>query len=142
VDATIETALPRPRTLPVKGAGTILLVEDDDAVRHVTARILRDNGYTVLETRRPSEARVLCAESKTTIDLLLTDIVMPETSGPKLAQELSSLYPSLHVLYMSGYSGVAPLYDRSVSGEAAYIEKPFAASALVEKVREAMRGTH
>ena len=140
VDATVDPTLPRrPRTIPVKGAGTILLVEDDDAVRHVAARILRDNGYTVLETRRPSEALGVCAERKTAIDLLLTDIVMPETSGPKLAEELSSLYPSVRVLYMSGYSGVAPI-DRSAGGDAGYIEKPFAASALVEKVREALSG--
>ena len=139
VDARIETVLPRrPRTIPVKGAGTILLVEDDDAVRHVAARILRDNGYTVLETRRPSEARSVCAESKMHIDLLLTDIVMPETSGPKLAEELASRYPSLRVLYMSGYSGVAPVSN--MAGDAGYIEKPFAASALVEKVRAAMQG--
>ena len=139
VDATMETAPPRrSRTIPVKGVGTILLVEDDDAVRHVAARILRDSGYTVLETRRPSEALKICAESKSAIDLLLTDIVMPETSGPKLAQELSSRYPTLRVLYMSGYSGVAPIADRGMVGGASYIEKPFAASALTEKVREVL----
>jgi len=139
VDASIETAQPkRSRTIPVKGAGTILLVEDDDAVRHVAARILRDNGYTVLETRRPSEALTICAESKSSIDLLLTDIVMPETSGPKLAEELSSRYPNLRVVYMSGYSGVAPVSTRGMLGDASYIEKPFAASALTEKVREAL----
>jgi CheY-like chemotaxis protein len=142
VDAGLDTALPRrPRSIPVKGAGTILLVEDDDAVRHVAARILRDNGYTVLETRRPSEAISVCAESETPIDLLLTDIVMPETSGPKLAERLTALYPNLRVLYMSGYSGVAPVSDGAVAGDAGYIEKPFAASALAEKVRETMRGT-
>ncbi|HMJ56230.1 MAG TPA: response regulator [Polyangiaceae bacterium] len=141
VDAVTDIAQPRrPRTIPVKGAGTILLVEDDEAVRHVAARILRENGYTVLETRRPSEALSVCAESKTPIDLLLTDIVMPETSGPKLAEELSARYPSLRVLYMSGYSGVAPTSTRSIAADAGYIEKPFAASALAEKVRQAMRG--
>jgi two-component system, cell cycle sensor histidine kinase and response regulator CckA len=114
IDASIETAQPRrSRTIPVKGAGTILLVEDDEAVRHVAARILRDNGYTVLETRRPSEALRVCAEHHASIDLLLTDIVMPETTGPKLAEELSSRYPNLRVLYMSGYSGVAPKSERA-----------------------------
>ncbi|HMI85899.1 MAG TPA: response regulator [Polyangiaceae bacterium] len=138
VDANMVPAAPRrPRTIPVKGAGTILLVEDDEAVRHVTARILRDNGYTVIETRHPSEALHVCAEGQA-IDLLLTDIVMPEKSGPKLAAELSLLQPGLRVLYMSGYSGIAPISGRSVPGEAGYIEKPFAASALAEKVRDAM----
>jgi two-component system, cell cycle sensor histidine kinase and response regulator CckA len=141
IAASVDAAQPRrSRTLPVKGVGTILLVEDDDAVRNVTARILRDNGYTVLETRRPSEALSICAESGATIDLLLTDIVMPETSGPRLAAELSSRHPKLRVVYMSGYSGVAPVSDRGRLGEANYIEKPFAASALAEKVREAIEG--
>jgi FixJ family two-component response regulator len=71
---------------------------------------------------------------------LLTDIVMPETSGPKLAKQLYALYPGLRVLYMSGYAGVAPISDRSAVGGAGYIEKPFPASALAEKVREVMRG--
>jgi DNA-binding NtrC family response regulator len=91
----------------------------------------------VIETRHPSEALHVCAEGQA-IDLLLTDIVMPEKSGPKLAAELSLLQPGLRVLYMSGYSGIAPISGRSVPGEAGYIEKPFAASALAEKVREAM----
>jgi PAS domain S-box-containing protein len=139
VDATADPAQPRrARALPVKGTGTILLVEDDEAVRHVAARILRENGYTVIETRRPSEALAICAESGATIDLLLTDIVMPETSGPRLAAELSSRHPKLRVLYMSGYSGVAPVSDRGSLGDVRYIEKPFAASALAEKVREAL----
>jgi two-component system, cell cycle sensor histidine kinase and response regulator CckA len=93
----------------------------------------------VIDTRSPTEALRLCAEGTATIDLLLTDIVMPETSGPKLAEKLSSLYPDLRILYMSGYSGVAPPSERSAPGEAGYIEKPFAASALAEKVREALR---
>ncbi|MET0595829.1 MAG: response regulator, partial [Polyangiaceae bacterium] len=128
----------RPRTIPAQGAGTILLVEDDEAVRHVAARILRESGYTVFETRRPSEARSVCAEKKPAIDLLLTDIVMPETSGPKLAEELSAMCPAMRVVYMSGYSGVAPETAGAAVGDAGYLEKPFAASALTEKVREAL----
>jgi PAS domain S-box-containing protein len=143
VDGTVETTVPRrPRTIPVKGAGTILLVEDDEAVRQVAARILRENGYTVFETRKPSEALGICADGKRPIDLLLTDIVMPEASGPKLAEELAVLYPGIRVLYMSGYSGVAPTStERSLVGDAGYIEKPFAASALAEKVREALESS-
>jgi CheY-like chemotaxis protein len=141
VDATLDVTVPRrPGTIPVRGAGTVLLVEDDDAVRHVAARILRDTGYTVLETRRPSEALNMCAGGKLAVDLLLTDIVMPETSGPKLAEQLSALYPGIRVVYMSGYSGVAPVTERTLVGAAGYIEKPFAASALAEKVREALEG--
>jgi two-component system cell cycle sensor histidine kinase/response regulator CckA len=143
VDGAIDAAgARRPRTIPVKGAGTILLVEDDEAVRHVAARILRESGYTVFETRRPSEARSICADcadKKLAIDLLLTDIVMPETSGPKLAAELSALYPAMRVVYMSGYAGVAPLTGGETES-AGYLEKPFAASALAEKVRNALAG--
>jgi CheY-like chemotaxis protein len=141
VDASIDATAPRrPRTVPVKGAGTVLLVEDDDAVRHVAGRILRENGYTVLETRRPSEALSVCASGERAVDLLLTDIVMPETSGPKLAEQLSALYPTIRVVYMSGYSGVAPVNEQTFGGSAGYIEKPFSASALAEKVRQALEG--
>jgi DNA-binding NtrC family response regulator len=82
----------------------------------------------------------MCAGGQCAVDLLLTDIVMPETSGPKLAGQLSALYPSLRVVYMSGYSGVAPVSESTFAGAAGYIEKPFSASALAEKVREAIEG--
>jgi len=133
---TAAASSPRlTKAAPANGTGTILLVEDDEAVRHITARILRDRGYTVLETRRPSEARDICAQRGTSIDLLLTDVVMPETSGPRLAEELSQAYPQLRVLYMSGYAGAALEHAGWLDTGAAYLEKPFTPGSLAEKVR-------
>jgi PAS domain S-box-containing protein len=124
----------QPKAQVANGVGTILLVEDDEAVRHVTARVLRERGYTVLETRRPSEARNLCQTHSAAIDLLLTDIVMPETSGPRLAEELSQSYPQMRVLFMSGYAGAALEHAGWLDNGAAYLEKPFSPGSLADKV--------
>jgi len=122
------------------GTGTLLIVEDDSAVRQVAARVLRDRGYTVLEARRPSEARRICAEHGSTIDLLLTDVIMPECTGTELARELSQLHPRLRVVYMSGYPGGAASRVGALSPGAAYLEKPFSPATLSEKIAGAMRG--
>jgi DNA-binding NtrC family response regulator len=115
-----------------------LLVEDEDAVRNVTARMLESRGYSVLEARDADAARAACAEHGSRIDLLLTDIVMPKTSGPKLAEELRMKHPALRVLYMSGYSGAAVSRHASLPEGVGYLEKPFTASALSAKIRDAL----
>jgi signal transduction histidine kinase/response regulator RpfG family c-di-GMP phosphodiesterase len=126
---------PRRTVSPAAASATILLVEDDDAVRQVTARMLKSRGYTVIEARGAGEARTACAEKGDGIDLLLTDIVMPETSGPKLAEELKGAYPRLRVLFMSGYSGAAVARHGAIGEGVAYLEKPFTGSSLSAKVR-------
>jgi two-component system cell cycle sensor histidine kinase/response regulator CckA len=90
----------------------------------------------VLETRRPADARNLCIERGTSIDLLLTDVVMPEISGPKLADELSQICPQLRVLFMSGYPQGAVAKGGSLGTDISYVEKPFTPASLLEKVRE------
>ena len=115
-------------------AGTILLVEDEAAVRQIALRILRNRGYTVLEARSPSEARAQCVEHGSSIDLLLTDVVMPECSGLQLARELLQKYPRMQVVYMSGYPGGAAARDGAVEPGSQYIEKPFSPASLLEKV--------
>ncbi len=118
-----------------RGAGTVLLVEDEDAVRRVAARTLREQGYTVLEAQGVAEARQLCEQHRATIDLLLTNVVMPELSGPKLAEELTVILPGLRVLFMSGYSGNA--FQHSVMPAASsFVEKPFTPAVLARKVAE------
>jgi PAS domain S-box-containing protein len=118
-------------------SATVLLVEDEDAVRHVTARILREQGYTVLEARRAGEARTLAEKHAGTIDVLLIDVVMPEISGPKLAEELSASAPSLRVLLMSGYSG-GLMQEAATASGTPYLEKPFTPNALSKKLREVL----
>jgi PAS domain S-box-containing protein len=119
--------------------GTILLVEDDPSVRHITARILRRHGYVVVEASRPSEARSI-SEVGDPIDLLLTDLVMPEMTGVKLADELTLARPGLRVLYMTGYAGAALNAAQSdlLDPEERVIQKPFTSDALLDRVRAAM----
>jgi two-component system, cell cycle sensor histidine kinase and response regulator CckA len=121
------------------GSGTILLVEDDPSVRHITARILRRHGYIVLEASRPSEARAVCAAGDH-VDLLLTDLVMPEMTGVKLADELTLRRPGLRVLYMTGYAGATLNQAQSdlLEPEERVIQKPFTSDALLDRVRAAL----
>ena len=120
-------------------SGTILLVEDDPSVRHITARILRRHGYIVVEASRPSEARAI-SETGDNVDLLLTDLVMPEMTGVKLADELTLGRPGLRVLYMTGYAGAALNQAQSelLDPEERVIQKPFTSDALLDRVRAAM----
>jgi signal transduction histidine kinase/CheY-like chemotaxis protein len=118
--------------------GTILLVEDNEAVRMVAARILRGGGHTVFETSFASEARRLCQERPDEIDLLLFDVVMPQTSGPTLAAELGELCPNARVLFMSGYSGSNSSTDGSWRSRATFLEKPFTPATLLETVRQTL----
>ena len=116
---------------------TVLVVEDEYAVRDVIRRILEWNGYTVLEARDPAGALRLSETHDAPIDLLLTDVVMPEMSGRELAQRILVSRPETRLLYMSGYRdealGRGVLPDGGV-----FIEKPFTAAALTAKVREVL----
>jgi PAS domain S-box-containing protein len=136
--ATVDRISSPPDAPKSPAAGTVLVVEDDAAVRQVAVRILRAEGYTVLEARRPSEARVLCTVHGAGIDLLLTDIIMPECTGLQLAQELTHLHPNMRVLYMSGYPGGAAKRSGALAPWAPYVEKPFSPAVLLEKVRTAL----
>jgi two-component system, cell cycle sensor histidine kinase and response regulator CckA len=130
----LEEAVASP--WPAHGVETILLVEDDAAVRVIAASILTRHGYIVLEARDASEA-VRMAEDGTRIDLLLTDIVMPGRSGLELARELTDTHSGLRVLCMSGY------HDRDPAAAPypcvwSMIEKPFVPTALLQAVREVL----
>ncbi|HTA89050.1 MAG TPA: response regulator [Polyangiaceae bacterium] len=125
----------QPLSVAARSAsGTILLVEDDPAVRQIAVRILRNRGYTVLEARSPGEARTQCIVHGPSVDLLLTDVVMPGCSGPQLARELVQKHPRVQVLFMSGYPGGANVGDGALVPGSHYIEKPFSPAALAEKV--------
>ena len=117
---------------------TILVVEDQDLVRELVAEVLQLEGYTVLEAANGREAFELAASYPKSIELLLTDMVMPDESGPELADRIRALRPELKVVYMSGYD--ATLTDKRLCGEMrrAYLQKPFTAVALAEKVRETL----
>ncbi len=120
------------------GSGTILLVEDEDAVRSLVEAILTSDGYTVLVAESGDEAVRLCRTFGSAIDILLTDVVMPGISGPELAKSLVALRPALRVVYMSGYAGEY-LDDEGVSADGAVLlQKPFTAANLEEKIRQVL----
>ncbi|HTA47431.1 MAG TPA: response regulator [Bryobacteraceae bacterium] len=142
--ATFEILLPRTRENPGDGAGvraagkvgvqTILLVDDEDGVRHVMQSFLRVEGYQTLEARDAAEAESIAQTCKTPIHLLITDVLLPGVKGPQLAERLKRLQPDMRVLFVSGY----PL-DSLETGEATnppLLLKPFAGLDLIRSVRK------
>jgi CheY-like chemotaxis protein len=133
-----EEAAPTAKRLPPptarQGEGeTILVVEDEQAMREVAVRILRRNGYRVLEAADGHEA--LSTLDGHACDLLLTDVIMPQMSGRELVERVRERLPDLPVLYMSGYSRGVLGPQRALDSSVALIQKPFSEQALVEKVR-------
>ena len=114
---------------------TVLLVEDEDAVRAIISAVLRRRGYTVIEAAQPADASALFDRFADEIDLLLTDVVMPDMNGPSLAQRLVARRPDLRVLFISGYADVVRPSDIA-NPNVGFLGKPFEASALAARVRE------
>jgi PAS domain S-box-containing protein len=123
------------------GAGTVLVVEDEEAVRTLACRVLRGKGYRVLEAASADLALAILGGSTDPIDLLLTDVVMPGMSGPVLADRLLGRHPSLRVLYMSGYAEEAIERQGSLPAGGELLEKPFTADQLARRVRAAIAGS-
>jgi PAS domain S-box-containing protein len=121
-----------------RGSETILLVEDEDVVRGLARQILEQAGYHVLDAPGGDEAIRLCRELRGPIDLLLTDVVMPETSGREVAECLTKLRPATRVLYMSGYTDDAIVHHGVLDSDVEFIQKPFTPIALAQKVREVL----
>ena len=122
-----------------KGTETILVVEDEMEVRKLVAQILKGQGYTVIEASGGEEALKVARESTgRKIDLLLTDVVMPEMSGRELAETLPFRHPGLKILYMSGYTDNAIAHHGVLEEGINYIQKPFTLEALARKVREVL----
>lgn len=121
-----------------RGTETILLVEDDAAVRGLAHTLLVRDGYTVLEASNAEGANTLCDHHPNPIDLLVTDIVMPGISGWRLAADLRAKRPEMKVLYMSGYAEGAPFENTEVAATTAFLEKPITPESLARKVREAL----
>jgi CheY-like chemotaxis protein len=120
------------------GTETILLVEDEDAVRRMAFELLQSNGYNVLDASDGAEAITLCKDHTGTIDLMLTDVVMPRLGGRQLAETLSLSRPEMRVLYMSGYTDDAIVHLGVSDGRAAFLQKPFTPDGLARKIREVL----
>jgi DNA-binding NtrC family response regulator len=120
------------------GSETILLVEDDALVRKMTATMLKKLGYTVIVADSPENALSICLDN-THIDLLLTDVVMPEMNGAVLQEKISALLPEIKVLFMSGYTANIIAHHGILEQGVEFISKPFNMQALAEKVRHVVQ---
>jgi two-component system cell cycle sensor histidine kinase/response regulator CckA len=136
--ADVSEPVVEPPPPPVRvraGAETVLVVEDEEALRELTKRLLERAGYTVLIAANAAEALRLFEEHPG-IDLLLTDVVMPGASGPALVTQLVEQRPGLKVIYMSGYTDEAVIHRGDLTPGIAFLHKPFTSAALGRKVRD------
>ena len=138
-DKTRPASVKVPET---SGAGheTVLLVEDEQQVRRVTAEVLLRSGYQVLDAPTPADALALAERHTNHIDLLLTDVMMPGMSGPDLAVKLREKRPGLKVLCMSGYTDTTILRRGILERGLAYVQKPLSPTALLLKIRSVLDG--
>jgi len=120
---------------PEGGSETILVVEDEDMVRNLACRGLRDHGYTVIEARNGAQALLYIRQHPGIIDLVISDVVMPEMGGRELGQNLAHSDPELPVLFMSGYTGDDVVHRGLLDPKAPFQQKPFTPVALATKVR-------
>ncbi len=133
-----------PRAGSLAGTETILLAEDEDAVRNLTRSVLTRQGYRVLEARTGSDALAVAARFPERIDLLLTDVVMPEMGGRELSRRLLMKRPDIKVLYMSGHADDTVVRTLSLEPGMSFLTKPFTAEGLTTAAREVLdrRRTH
>jgi signal transduction histidine kinase len=138
VEAAAELPAPLSAATLPRGSERILLVEDESAVLALVHQVLTQAGYTLIEAATPDQALKLSAECDDPIHLLLTDVILPDMSGPKLVQRLAATRPSMKVLYMSGYPEDALGPHGALDAGTAFIQKPFRPEALASKVREVL----
>jgi PAS domain S-box-containing protein len=134
----IDITIDKLTSSDLKGSETILLVEDDKQVRDLAREILMECGYTVLHAHNGKDALKICALQENSIDLLLTDVVMPEMNGKELFAIIRKEYPNMKVLYMSGYTENIISHHGVLDQGLQFIQKPFTVSNLAAKIRETL----
>ena len=136
----MKAPVTKPAPLP-GGSETILVVEDEDAVRRFVTRMLTRLGYNVLEASRGDVALELCRDAGRPIDLAIVDIVMPEMSGVEFVERLQQMAPGCRFLCMSGYPREAVDQYGALAREMFFIAKPFDMQGLARAVRQALAGS-
>jgi PAS domain S-box-containing protein len=135
VSADFDEPAAQCATAPTSGSETILVIEDEDIVRNLACRGLRDHGYNVVEARNGAQALRYIREHPDVVDLVVSDVVMPEMGGRELGQSLATLNADLPILYMSGYTGDDVVQRGLLAPGAPFQQKPFTPAGLAAKVR-------
>ena len=136
-----QERLPEPVSKEQDGRGseTVLLVEDEDAVRSLAEVVLQRNGYQVISARNASDALTIVTSGRK-VDVVVTDVMMPNMSGPQLARRLHEIRPEIMVLYMSGYTANAIVDQGLIETGSAFLSKPFSSTSLALAVRSVLDG--
>ena len=129
---------PVPAASVTRASETVLLLEDEEGVRLLATRILAKAGYRVYDAADGDEAERLFAAHRHTIDLLVTDVIMPGCGGPELFARLQVHAPGLRVLYMSGYPEQSAAHRAGIGRGLPFVQKPFTAAQFVRRVRDAL----
>ncbi len=138
VDAAVEAVRAPAAPSSLRGTETILLVEDEEQVRAVLLSSLRRQGYQVLVAQNAEQALLLSEKHSGKIDLLLTDVVMPQMSGPELAKRVKIVRPETKILCVSGYTDDSVVRHGALEPGMAFLQKPLTPGALARKVREVL----
>ncbi|HEX8925869.1 MAG TPA: ATP-binding protein, partial [Terriglobales bacterium] len=135
-DVAAEAAAAQGPEIATVGTETILLVEDEDALRDVLVKVLKAKGYDVLSSGRGQEAVDFARLHRGPIHLLITDVILPEMRGPEVAEHVSNLHPEMRVLYMSGFTDNALMHSGSLPQSTLFLQKPFTPDVLLRRVRD------
>ncbi len=136
VEKEPQTAASERQPVALKGTETILVVEDEEAVRRLVCRTLERNGYTVLSASNGKDALAKFEHYDAPIHLTITDVIMPQMSGRELAERLSTIKPEIRILYVSGYTDNAIVHHGVLDSDVSFLQKPFEPETLLGKVRQ------
>jgi PAS domain S-box-containing protein len=120
------------------GTETVLVAEDEDAVRALVRDVLTEHGYHVIEARTGRDALAALKDARRPVDLVLTDVIMPGMSGPHLVKRITDLVGSPRVIYMSGHTDTALVAEGGIDPQVPYLQKPFTGDTLLQRVREVL----